>query len=168
MRKLTVCPPSGASHRASMRFVALFLCFLSWTTSALRAETSAAPGQVRWSHITVEPMKTSIYIGSVRLNTAVFERNGANFSTTYDARVVPWFFWNESGNITLFLNDAEWAKIGRGERTDFKGEAMNEKKKPRHVTGWAQPADRTSGKIKVRVMADGIELIFNGTYRLNE
>lgn len=113
-------------------------------------------------------MKTSIYVGSVRLNTGVFERKGANFSTTYDAKVVPWFFWNESGNITLTLTDAEWAKLAKGERTDFKGEAMSEKNKPRHVTGWAQPADRTSGKIKVRVMADGIELIFNGLYRLNE
>ncbi|MEO6992143.1 MAG: hypothetical protein ABI273_00820 [Lacunisphaera sp.] len=113
-------------------------------------------------------MKTSIYVGSVRLNTGVLERNGANFSTTYEARVVPWFFWNESGSITLFLNDAEWAKIAKGERTNFKGEAMNGENKPRHVTGWAQPADPTSGKIKVRVMADGIELIFNGTYRLTK
>ncbi|HEY4247210.1 MAG TPA: hypothetical protein VGM64_10160 [Lacunisphaera sp.] len=149
-----------------MRFVALCLCFLSWTASALRAETSAASVQPQWNHITVESMKTSIYIGSVRLATGVFERNGGNFSTTYDARVVPWFFWSEAGTITLFLNDVEWTKLARGERTDFKGEAMNEKKKPRHVTGWAQPADRTSGKIKVRVMADGIELIFNGTYKL--
>jgi hypothetical protein len=149
-----------------MRLVALLLCFFSWAATAMPAETGAARVQFQWNHITVEPMKTSIYIGSVRLNTGVFERNGANFSTTYDARVVPWFFWNESGSITLFLNDAEWVKIARGERTDFKGEAMNGKNKPRHVTGWAQPADRTSGKIKVRVMADGIELIFNGTYRL--
>jgi hypothetical protein len=144
-----------------MRFVALLLCLLSWTSVSLRAETV-------WNRITVEPMKTSIYVGSVRLNTGVFERKGANFSTTYDAKVVPWFFWNESGNITLTLTDAEWAKLAKGERTDFKGEAMSEKNKPRHVTGWAQPADRTSGKIKVRVMADGIELIFNGLYRLNE
>ncbi len=151
-----------------MRFAALFLCFLAWTASVLRAETNAAPIQTQWNHITVEPMKTSIYVGSVRLNTGVFERNGAKFSTTYEAKVVPWFFWSESGNITLFLNEAEWAKIARGERTDFNGEAMNVKNKTRHVTGWAQPADRTSGKIKVRVMADGIELIFNGTYRLTE
>lgn len=151
-----------------MRFAALFLCFLSCLVPAvLRAEPNIAPAQSQWSHITVEPMKTSIYIGSVRLNTGTFERNGANFNTTYDARVVPWFFWNESGNITLTLTETEWATIARGERTNFKGEAVNEKNKPRHVTGWAQPADRTSGKIKVRVMADGIELIFNGTYKLS-
>jgi len=151
-----------------MRYVALFLCCLWSTVCVLPAETIAAPAGTQWNHITVEPMKTSIYVGSVRLNTGVFERNGENFSTTYDARVVPWFFWNENGTITLTLTEAEWAKLAKGERTEFKGEASNEKRKPRHVTGWAQPADRTSGKIKVRVLADGIELIFNGRYQLTE
>jgi hypothetical protein len=33
------------------------------------------------------------------------------------------------------------------------------------VTGRAQPLDATTGKIKVRIKADGIELIFNSTYR---
>ncbi|MES1195047.1 MAG: hypothetical protein ABUL65_04070, partial [Opitutus sp.] len=51
---------------------------------------------------------------------------------------------------------------------EFTGEAFNHKNKPRSVTGRVQPATATSGKIKVRIMADGIELIFNSTYEFVE
>jgi hypothetical protein len=35
------------------------------------------------------------------------------------------------------------------------------------VAGKIQPADSTSGKIKVRVSADGVELIFNTTFQVS-
>ena len=110
-------------------------------------------------------MKTSIYVGNVALTAGVFERKDSTLSTTYVAKVVPWFFWGENGKITITLSEAELAKLAKGERAEFTGDAANHKQKPRKVTGYAQPADATSGKIKVRIMADGVELIFNSTYR---
>lgn len=132
----------------------------------LPAEPKFIPTQ--WDHISVAPMKTSIYIGSVRLTTGVFERKESELSTSYEAKVVPWFFWGESGRITIRFDDAMLAKLARGQTAEFTGDAMNQKNKPRSVTGRAQPTDESSGKIKVRVMADGIELIFNGTYEFGE
>jgi len=128
--------------------------------ASLRADTVTRP-----DHIAVAPMKTSIYIGSVKLITGTFDRKGAVLSTTYEAKVTPWFFWGETGNITITLSESDFATLAKGQTVEFKGNATNQKNKPRTVTGRAQPADATSGKIKVRVMADGIELIFNGTYR---
>ena len=142
-----------------MRLFALLLSVLLCASAQLRAESP-------WDRITVAPMKTSIYVGSVKLTTGTFERQGSTLSTTYDASVVPWFFWGENGHITITLTDADLASLAKGQTTEFKGDATNHKNKPRTVTGRAQPADASTGKIKVRVMADGIELIFNGTYRL--
>ena len=116
------------------------------------------------SHVSVGPMKTSIYVGSVKLTTGAFDRQDSTLSTNYEAKVTPWFFWNESGRITISLSEADFATLAKGQTVEFKGDAKNHKNKPRTVTGRAQPADATSGKIKVRVMADGVELIFNGTY----
>jgi hypothetical protein len=48
---------------------------------------------------------------------------------------------------------------------NFTGEGINDRNKPRPITGYAERADDNSGKIKVRLNADGVELIFNGTYR---
>ena len=116
------------------------------------------------AHISVAPMKTSIYVGSVKLTTGTFDRREGGLSTNYEAKVTPWFFWNESGDITISLSESDFTTLTKGQTVEFKGDAKNQKNKPRTVTGRAQPANATSGKIKVRVMADGIELIFNGTY----
>ncbi len=141
------------------------LC-LALTLSAV-ALLPAQPAHILtgWDHITVDPMKTSIYIGSVKLTTGQFVRQGSTLATTYEAKVLPWFFWSETGKITITLADADLARMARGETAEFTGEAFNHKNKPRTVAGRVQPADATSGKIKVRIMADGIELIFNSTYR---
>ena len=129
----------------------------------LRAEP--APILTGWDRISVAPMKTSIYVGSVTLTTGVFERQGSTLGTTYTAKVFPWFFWGETGKITITFTDADLANLAKGEKVEFTGEASNHKNKPRTVTGRAQPATGTGGKIKVRIMADGVELIFNSTYQ---
>jgi len=129
------------------------------------AEAPAAPALTGWDHITVAPMKTSIYVGSVTLSTGVFVRDGSTLTTTYEAKVFPWFFWGETGRITINLTDANLASLAKGESTEFVGEAANHKNKPRTVTGRAQPTDAFTGKIKVRIGADGYVLIFNSTYK---
>lgn len=143
----------------------LCLLLLWGAVSALRADTSQAIGE--WDSVTVPPVKTSIYVGSVTLTTGVFQREGDRFSTTYEAKVWPWFFWSESGRITITLPPAELERLTRGERVEFTGEAINHKNKPRHVAGHAERADAATGKIKVRIGVDDTELIFNSTYRFN-
>ncbi|MSU46237.1 MAG: hypothetical protein EXS42_03710 [Lacunisphaera sp.] len=136
------------------------LCALS----CLQAEMP--PLLTGWNQISVGPMKTSTFVGSVTLTTGVLERHGSTLATTYGAKVVPWFFWGETGKITITLSTADLANLAKGEKAEFTGEAFNHKKKIRQVTGRAEPVDATSGKFKVRIMADGVGLIFNGTYRL--
>ena len=146
-----------------MRRSILCLFLLLGAVAALPAQT--APVLTSWDRITIPPMKTSIYVGSVTLTTEVLVRTGSTLATTYEAKVRPWFFWGETGKITITLTDAALASMSRGERAEFTGEAANHKKKPRTVTGYAEPADASSGKIKVRIKADGEELVFNGSYR---
>ncbi len=130
--------------------------------AAARAADGVAPALDR---VSVPAMKTSIYVGSVTLTTSEFRRDGDQFSATYDAKVFPWFFWGETGGIAITVTAADLERLARGETVEFAGEALNHKKKPRKVTGRAQPADARSGKIKVRIHVDDVELIFNGPYR---
>ncbi len=116
--------------------------------------------------VMVAPMKTSIYVGSVTLTTTDFLQQDESFMATYDARVRPWFFWGETGKITIKLPVTDLTRLALGQTVEFTGTASNHKGKPRTVTGRAQPGTGNGGKIKVRIMADGIELIFNGTYQL--
>lgn len=143
----------------------LCLLLLLGAVAGLRADTTQHIGD--WDSVTVAPMKTSIYVGSVTLTTAVLKRSGDTFSTTYEAKVWPWFFWSETGRIAITLPQSQLEKLARGERVEFTGEAFNHKNKPRKVTGRADFINGGGGKIKVRISVDDTEVIFNGTYRFN-
>lgn len=120
----------------------------------------------RYQSARVATAKTSIYIGNVKLEMPVFQREGEVYSSTYEAKVFPFFFYNESGRISITIPDADLHRLAAGERVYFTGEAFSTKEEPRRVEGHADPADAESGKIKVRVwVSKNIELIFNTTYQ---
>jgi hypothetical protein len=148
---------------SAMRLLRGLSLFTLICAAVFAAAPPVTPG---WNRVQVGPMKTSIYIGSVTLTTRPFVRTGDTFSSTYTAKVFPWAFWNESGDILIRLTPADLAKLARGERCEFTGEAHNQKHKPRHVSGHADPGGPDRGRIKVRIGADDVELIFNGTYQL--
>lgn len=156
----------GVDHHRSRApcWPAVALIFVAALTLPGQAEPAASPDH-RFSKVTVDPMKTSIYIGRVRLITGVFERDGDRFTAGYEAKVFPFFFYNETGRIAITLPEAELWRIANGEVRPFSGEAVNHRGKKRRIEGRAEPADADQGRIKIRVFVDGIELIFNGAYR---
>ena len=141
------------------------LLLLLGTTAALAADPAPPPDGTS-NTVRVPTMKTSIYVGNVTLTPSVFLRRGDDYEASYEARVWPWFFWSETGMVSITVSEADLARVGRGETIEFSGKGANQRHKPRTVTGRVQPADATSGKIKIRIGADGLTLVFNGTYRL--
>ncbi len=135
---------------------ALFVLLLT-TAPSLRASPPA--------RVDVPELRTSIYVGSVRLTNDGFRRESGAYVADYEARVFPWVFWGERGRISISVADADFERLARGEQVDFTGEALNHKGKPRTVTGHARPVDPRSGLLKVRIRVDDLELIFNGPYR---
>ncbi len=119
--------------------------------------------------VDVKPTWTSIYLGTVSLQMPPFTRSTAGeYESTYAARVLPFFFYNETGRIGIRVPDEDLSRLARGEAIEFTGRAVNHAGEERPVTGKATPADTVSGKIKVRVrVSPRIELIFNTTYRFS-
>lgn len=146
-----------------MRFLKVCLCLAFAAVAPLQADTTQVVGD--WDVVRVESVKTGIYVGSVTLTTSDFTRQGDQFTATYEAKVRPWFFWSETGKLTITLPLAEIARLNRGERVEFKGDATNHKNKPRHISGWAERHTEATGKIKVRIGVDDTEIVFNSTYR---
>lgn len=127
---------------------------------------SATPTHPRYRQVTVTPTKTSIYIGSVTLTMPPFTRTNGEYATTYTAKVFPYFFANEQGQLWIEFSDEQLGQLERGERVFLKGRARNAQGNERRVEGQATPDDIASGKVKVRVFVSRtIELIFNTTYR---
>lgn len=123
----------------------------------------------RYAKVVIPPVKTSIYIGSVTLHAPSFVRRDDRYSSSYTAKVFPYFFYNEKGTLWIEVTDAMLEQLGRGEAIEFTGEGMSSDGEPRAISGKATPTDSVSGKIKVRVsVSKKIQLIFNTTYRFGD
>jgi hypothetical protein len=132
-------------------------------TAALHGEP---PLDARYDKVAVEPVKTSIYVGYVKLSLPMFTRTNAGYTANYDAFVFPFFFWSEHGQMTIEVSNNDLRRLLRGETVQFNGHAENSDGEPRHIEGRAVPQDATHGKLKVRVfVSKKIQLIFNTTYR---
>jgi hypothetical protein len=145
-----------------MRRVSWIGAFLLFLAAAMTAK--AGP----YDSVEIATVKTSIYIGNVTLTMPTFKRSGSTYASTYRAKVFPYFFHNERGELWVDFTDDQLARLERGERVNFTGRAENTDKEPRKIEGHATPSAPGSktGKIKVRVwVSPKIELIFNSTYR---
>jgi hypothetical protein len=139
------------------------MLFLAIWAAALHG---AAPLDTRYNQAAIEPVKTSIYIGYVKLSMPVFTRTSAGYVSTYNASVFPFFFWSEHGQMTIEASDDDLRRLARGETVQFKGQAENSDGESRPIEGRAVPQDAIQGKLKVRVfVSKNIQLIFNTTYR---
>jgi hypothetical protein len=139
------------------------MLFLAVLAVALHGET---PLDTRYNKAAVEPVKTSIYIGYVKLTIPMFTRTRDGYVSTYNASVVPFFFWSEHGQMTIKASDDDLRQLARGETVEFNGHAENSDGEARPIVGRAVPQDAIQGKLKVRVfVSKNIQLIFNTTYR---
>jgi hypothetical protein len=127
---------------------------------------ASPPLNPRYRRVEVTPTRTSIYIGTVSLTLPPLVRRNNEYATTYEAKVFPFFFYNETGRLWIECSDDQLRQLERGERVSFQGRARRADGKEHRVEGTVSPADGTSGKVKVRVFATAsVELIFNTTYR---
>jgi hypothetical protein len=120
----------------------------------------------RYERAEIAPAKTSIYIGSVTMTMPTFIRAAGTYEAAYKARVMPYYFSNEAGQIRIHFPDASLLKLEAGEAIEFTGLAVRNDGLERRVEGKATPSNQHSGRIKVRVfVSKNTELIFNTTYR---
>lgn len=118
--------------------------------------------------VVIPPAKTSIYIGNVTLTPGILQRENGTYRTSYQAKVFPYFFYNEDGQLSIDFSDDQLAQLHRGERVQFTGTAKSKGGEDRRIEGHAtaSAAGATEGKIKVRIfVSPKIELIFNSTYQ---
>ena len=118
--------------------------------------------------VVIPPAKTSIYIGNVTLTPGLLQRENGTYRTSYHAKVFPYFFYNEDGQLSIDFSDEQLAQLARGERVPFTGTAKNKDGEDRRIEGHAtaNAPGASEGTIKVRIFVTAkIQLIFNSTYR---
>ena len=134
------------------------------TASAVRGDDASLEP---YSAVDVAPVSTWVYIANVTLAVGRFVRHGDTFTTTYTAKVFPYFFYNEKGGLRITVPDATLRHLAAGRPFEFTGSAVRNDGKERPVDGRVTPLDAASGRIRVRLIySRHVSVVFETTYRL--
>jgi len=121
----------------------------------------------RFNKVAVRPATASFIIGTVTMTIPPFLRRNAVFSSTYSAKVFPYFFYSEQGRIWIVIPDDDLRRVSLGEAVDFKGHATSDSGDERRIEGRATPTGPLAGKLRVKVLVTRrIGLTYNTTYEL--
>jgi hypothetical protein len=121
----------------------------------------------RYDVVAIKPGSVSLFIATVTVTIPPFVRRKTGYSSTYSARVFPYFFWSEKGRIWIDVSDDTLRRLSLGETIYFVGHATNDSGDERKVEGHATPTGPAAGKIWVRVsVSKRIGLNYESTYDL--
>lgn len=145
------------------RFLARFVLVLLTAAPMRGADDPLAPFNV----VEIKPSVASLYIASVTMVMPPFVRKNAVYSSTYYAKVFPYFFYSERGRIWIVVPEADLRRAAQGQPVDFVGHALSDSGDERRVEGQAVPTGASGGRIKVRVfISRRIYLNYDTTYEL--
>lgn len=121
----------------------------------------------RFNRVSIKPATSSLFIATVTMTMPPFVRRDTVFSSTYSARVFPYFFWSESGRIWIVAPGDRLLRAALGEPVDFTGKGISESGDERRIEGRATPTGPMAGNIRVRIfVSKRIFLTFDSTYAL--
>jgi hypothetical protein len=143
-----------------------FLALIVVAFAALPAVLGADAVPARFNVVATKPASASIIIGTVTMTISPFIRRENVYSSTYVARVFP-FFYSEKGRISIVIPDDNLRRVSRGEPADFNGRAINDSGDVRRIEGSAIPTGPTTGRLRVKVfITRRIALTYITTYEL--
>jgi hypothetical protein len=139
---------------------------LAFALVAASSALGAGDDLARFSEVAIRPATAFIYIGTVTMTIPPFVRHNDVYSSTYTARVFP-YFYSERGSISITVPDDALRLVASGQSVDFTGRAVNEDGEVRKVVGHASPTGRKAGSIQVRVFVTRrISITYDTTYDL--
>jgi len=167
----------GVTPFCLLRYGSLF-CAL-WLVLAGEPLQGATPGaaappageaKAGESPLAVEPSGATLAGGKAKLTMTILRRRGTTYLGSYQIKVVPYFFKNETGKLFITISDAQLLKAKSGVAVEFGGKAVTDGTgETRPVTVKAAPAaNGASGTLTITIPTDRGELIFKPGYRFVE
>jgi hypothetical protein len=158
-----VCPWAGVPQICTVRRFASIAAFVFAAAAAMPA---AADPMDKFGTVAIDPAAANLFIATVSMAFQPFVRHNVEYSSTYVARVFP-FFYTERGRISIVVPDDLLHRVDHGEPVDFVGRALSDSGDSRKVEGHAVPTGPLNGRIRVRVfISRRLSLTYDTTYEL--
>jgi hypothetical protein len=141
----------------------LAACSFSGAAAAPEAIASGPP------KIVLEPSAASLRGGKARLTTTALRREAGRYNGTYQLKVFPYAFKNETGTLSIGVSDELMHKLSAGSAVSFTGTARTTRTgRTRPVTVLATPAGPgvPRGKVTISITTENGALVFAPGYTL--
>lgn len=112
----------------------------------------------------IEPSVTSVASGTARLNVGLLSLKSNAFLGDYEVKVVPYFFQNEKGKLSIEAPAVSLAKLTNQIAVEFVGRATSTDGTSKRIDGTITPADARKGTVSLWFMAGKRKMIFNTSY----
>jgi len=149
------------------RFAVLAAFMIASLASALAQTNTAASATNRpVKKLYVQPSSGSLAGGKARLIVSSLSREGSAYVGDYQIKVVPYFFKNEKGKLSISISDAALNDLTERRAVECSGKAVtNVTNKTRPVKASAVPATAEGGALKITVLTDNGPLVFDTSYQ---
>ena len=145
--------------------ILLALLAVGWGDAhAAPAVTNSAPaGRI----LMIDPSSMPVGAGKATLTVGALQRADGIYTGDYKLKVVPWFFKNEKGTLSIAVSDKSLAEAGQGKVVTITGTATTSGKggRTRHIDATATPADINNGTLMLSFTTVGNrKMIFEPAY----
>lgn len=143
------------------------LCFLIIFTcqkSSAQINSSTNPPAENLK-LFIEPSSTPVPSGTAKLSVGLLKLKAGTFLGDYQVKVVPYFFQNEKGKLSIAAPEASLAKLTNQVAVDFVGKATSSDGTSKRIDGKITPSNRNEGTVCLWFMAGKRKMIFNAAYR---
>jgi hypothetical protein len=165
-RFFPVCPSARGGQIDGVPRLSPVLALAFAAALPLRA---ADADLARFGTVTIRPSTAYLVIAAVTMTMPPFARHDGVYTSSYFAKVFPYFYFNEKGRIWITGPDDALRLVARGKPIDFKGRAVSDGGDPRRVEGHVTPTGRLRGNIEVRVfISRRLYLTYDTTYELTD
>jgi hypothetical protein len=141
----------------------MFACSMGAARAASDVVLSGA------SRMAIEPSSASLAGGKARLTTTALRRQAARYVGNYQLKVVPYFFKNETGTLSIAVTDESLRKLAQGTTVSLAGNAVTSgTEETRAVRVKATPAGVgvAKGNLTITITTENGELVFATEYTL--
>lgn len=119
------------------------------------------------SQLMIEPSSSSLAGGTAKLEVGTLSRSGATYVGDYEIKVMPYFFKNEEGRLSMDVSEPVLQEMMSGKGVNFTGLARKNGSEITHkITAKVTPSGDDHGTLTFAIATDSGSLVFNTTYRL--
>jgi hypothetical protein len=148
---------------------ALSIVLIAGDANAAAVQKADNGEKPRAALLVIQPASASLAGGRAQLTASTLKRRGGTYVGSYRLKVTPYFYKSENGTLSIAVPESSLDRLLQGSPEEFTGRVVTSgTSQERRVAVRATGNGTGKGNLKISVMTENGELVFNTSYRIAE